>query len=82
MSFLALLPQENRDEVDNANNSSSTNENDNDNIALDGEQNSSTVLHQPPPPPPRPSVFKIFCTFVVSFVTSLIPTAPPALQQN
>ncbi|XP_066920646.1 homocysteine-responsive endoplasmic reticulum-resident ubiquitin-like domain member 2 protein isoform X1 [Clytia hemisphaerica] len=32
--------------------------------------------------PPSPSVFRIFCTFIVSFVTSLIPATPPPLQQN
>ena len=41
-----------------------------------------TPESQTPPLPPRPSALQVFGTFIRTFVTSLIPTAPPPIQQN
>lgn len=70
---------ENRNEVDGV--AENTEQNAADENELNNE-NGAEQTPQTPNEPPPPGVFKILCTFVVSFVTSLVPTAPPVLQQN
>ncbi|XP_057291360.1 homocysteine-responsive endoplasmic reticulum-resident ubiquitin-like domain member 2 protein isoform X2 [Hydractinia symbiolongicarpus] len=54
------------------------NQQDNENVDFYQENTSNNNQNADPP---RPSAFRILCTFFVSFVTSIIPTVPEALQQ-
>ena len=54
--------------------------------SMSSSEQSETPSPPPQPPqrvePPRPSVFQVTLTFFKTLVTSLIPTAPPPIQQN
>ena len=68
---VAEQPQENRNEGS----ADSTNEN-----LDDSEENNDQPVA--PVEPARPSAFRILCTFVVTFFTSLVPQGVPPIQAN